>query len=115
MRGGVGVVVKKPKVIGGIGEKKSNGGTQYYLQDRIYEGDVATTTTTHEQFQPNYQVEEKGNLRIRKLTPKECGRLMGVKDEDIDKLKDLSDMVQYHLYGDSIIVDVLMAIFKKML
>lgn len=25
-----------PKVIGGIGEKKSNGGTQWYQQDRVY-------------------------------------------------------------------------------
>ena len=58
---------------------------------------------------------ESENLRIRKLTPKECFRLMGVKDEDSDKLKGMSDMNLYHLAGDSIIVDVLMAIFKKML
>lgn len=107
--------MNKPKVVGGIGEKKSNGGTQFYLQDRIYDGEIATTTTTHEQFQPNYQVEENNELRIRKLTPRECGRLMGVKDEDIDKLSEFSDMVQYHLFGDSIIVDVLMAIFKQVL
>ena len=31
------------------------------------------------------------NLRIRKLTPKECFRLMGVKDEDSDKLQHLSN------------------------
>lgn len=110
----VGVVVK-PHVIGGIGEKKSNSGTQYYLQDRIYEGDVATTTTTHESFQPNYQVEEENELRIRKLTPRECFRLMGVKDEDSNKLNEMSDMVKYHLSGDSIITTVLMAIFGEML
>lgn len=28
-----------PKVIGGVGEKKSNGGTQYYQQDRVYTSD----------------------------------------------------------------------------
>ena len=54
------------------------------------------------------------NLRIRKLTPKECGRLMGVKDEDIDKLT-LSKSAQYHVFGDSIVVDVLMNIFKQLL
>ena len=27
---------EKPKVLGGIGEKKSNSGTQWYQQDRIY-------------------------------------------------------------------------------
>ena len=110
--GGYGVVVNEPRVIGGFGEKKSNGGTQYYLQDRVYDNEIATTTTTHEQFQPNYV---DNQLRIRKLTPKECFRLMGVKDEDSDKLKGMSDMNLYHLAGDSIIVDVLMAIFKKML
>lgn len=55
------------------------------------------------------------NMKIRKLTPKECFRLMGVKDADIDKLKELTDSAKYHLAGDSIVVDVLMAIFKQML
>ncbi len=33
--------LKECKVIGGIGEKKSNGGTQYFQQDRIYSmGDI---------------------------------------------------------------------------
>lgn len=60
--------------------------------------------------------EDLTQYRIRKLTPKECGRLMGVKDEDIDKIAtNQSNSSQYHLYGDSIIVDVLMSIFKKML
>jgi len=106
--------LNKPKVIGGVGEKKSNGGTQYYLQDRIYDGEIATTTTTHEQFQPYYQAEYKKELRIRKLTPKECFRLMGVKDCDSDKL-DASNSVKYHLAGDSIVTTVLMAIFGEML
>ena len=58
----------------------------------------------------------KNNLRIRKLTPKECFRLMGVKDEDFDKVKkNQSDASLYHLAGDSIVVNVLMAIFKEML
>jgi DNA (cytosine-5)-methyltransferase 1 len=54
------------------------------------------------------------DLRIRKLTPKECGRLMGVKDEDIDKIQ-LSGSAKYHIFGDSICTNVLMAIFKEML
>ena len=54
------------------------------------------------------------NYRIRKLTPKECFRLMGVKDEDYEKLNQ-SDSSLYHLAGDSIVVNVLMAIFKEML
>ena len=54
------------------------------------------------------------DLKIRRLTPRECGRLMGVKDSDIDKMK-YSDATLYHLYGDSIVVDVLMAIFRELL
>lgn len=56
------------------------------------------------------------NYRIRKLTPKECFRLMGVKDEDFDKVaKNQSNASLYHLAGDSIVVNVLMAIFKNLL
>lgn len=55
-------------------------------------------------------------LRIRKLTPRECFRLMGVRDEDYDKLKGkFSDIALYHMAGDSIVVNVLMAIFSQML
>lgn len=56
------------------------------------------------------------DLRIRKLTPKECFRLMGVKDEDYERIaKNQSNSSLYHLAGDSIVVNVLMAIFKELL
>ena len=56
------------------------------------------------------------DLRIRKLTPRECFRLMGVKDEDYEKCaKNQSNASLYHLAGDSIVVNVLMAIFKELL
>lgn len=56
------------------------------------------------------------DLRIRKLSPRECWRLMGVKDEDFDKVsKNQSDASLFHLAGDSIVVNVLMAIFKEMI
>lgn len=56
------------------------------------------------------------NLRIRKLTPKECFRLMGVKDEDFDKVaQNQSNASLYHLAGDSIVVNALMAIFRQMI
>jgi DNA (cytosine-5)-methyltransferase 1 len=56
------------------------------------------------------------DLRIRKLTPRECFRLMGVKDEDFEKCaKNQSDSSLYHLAGDSIVVNVLMAIFNELL
>lgn len=56
------------------------------------------------------------NLRIRKLTPKECFRLMGVKDEDFDKVaKNQSDSSLYHLAGDSLITTIMMALFGQMM
>jgi len=56
------------------------------------------------------------DLRIRKLTPKECFRLMGVRDEDYEKVaKNQSDASAFHLAGDSIVVNVLMAIFGEMI
>ena len=105
----VGVCVK-PKVIGGIGEKDSNNGTQWKQQNRIYDENCAITVTT---CCNSYY---KNDLRIRKLTPKECFRLMGVKDEDFENCaKNQSDASLYHLAGDSIVVNVLMAIFGELL
>lgn len=73
----------------------------------------AITTRAGGRMDDNFIIE---NLRIRKLTPKECGRLMGVRDNDIDTMAvNQSNSSQYHLYGDSIVVDVLMAIFGQML
>lgn len=56
------------------------------------------------------------NMRIRKLTPKECFRLMGVKDEDFEKLrKNQSDSSLYHLAGDSLVTLVFCAIMSTMI
>lgn len=51
-------------------------------------------------------------LRIRKLTPKECMRLMGFSDEDYQALVDsgLSSTAIYHCAGDSIITTCLASI-----
>ena len=55
-------------------------------------------------------------VRIRKLTPKECFRLMGFSDKDFEKAKQVnSDSQLYKQAGNSIVVDVLMAIFGEML
>lgn len=52
--------------------------------------------------------------RIRKLTPRECFRLMSVKQDDYEKIAQ-SDSSKYHLAGDAIVVSVLMAIFGSLL
>lgn len=56
------------------------------------------------------------NYRIRKLTPRECFRLMGVSEEDIDKIQSsgISNTQQYKMAGNSIVVDVLYHILRKM-
>ena len=55
------------------------------------------------------------NLRIRKLTPKECWRLMGISDDDFEKAKEVNSNTQlYKQAGNAIVVDVLEAIFKNM-
>lgn len=56
------------------------------------------------------------NYRIRKLTPRECFRLMGVNDADIDKIQaaGISNSQQYKMAGNSIVVDNLYHIFRTM-
>ena len=58
---------------------------------------------------------EKPQYRIRKLTPRACGRLMGVSDEDIDKMAAVNSNTQlYKQFGNSIVVDVMCAMFKNL-
>ena len=164
----------KPKLVGGIGDKKSNGGTRYYQQDRIY--DSESIAMAHPDNLPGgsykYLVKDKlGNkillnkdtkqlretiqnceleqdkvlnldlynrssyeesqtitephhnsqrvfdgLRIRKLTPKECYRLMGFSDEDFEKSAQVptSNAQLYKQAGNSIVVDVLEEILKEL-
>jgi DNA (cytosine-5)-methyltransferase 1 len=56
------------------------------------------------------------NYRIRKLTPRECFRLMGVSESDIDKIQSagISKTQQYKMAGNSIVVDVLYYIFRNL-
>ena len=56
-------------------------------------------------------------FRIRKLTPKECWRLMGFQDEDFEKARSIgmSDTQLYKQAGNSIVVNVLVEIFKKLI
>ena len=55
-------------------------------------------------------------LRIRKLTPKECWRLMGFKDEQFELAQvHQSNSTLYHQAGDSIVVNVLETILKPLI
>lgn len=100
-----------PKVIGGIGEKTSNNGKQYFYQNRIYDSGVATAVATS--FQPNYL---DNAFRVRKLTPKECWRLMGFDDKSFEKAERVCSNTQlYKQAGNSIVVNVLERILENLL
>lgn len=56
------------------------------------------------------------NYRIRKLTPKECWRLMGFDDTDFEKAEKVNSNTQlYKQAGNSIVVNVLEGILKNLL
>ena len=59
---------------------------------------------------------EENNLRIRKLTSKECWRLMGFTDECFEKAKALGvvDTALYKQAGNSIVINCLYYIFKEL-
>lgn len=63
-----------------------------------------------------YEGKVEQSYRIRKLTPKECFRLMGVSEGDIEKIQNsgVSQRQQYKMAGNSIVVDVLEHIFRKL-
>lgn len=85
------------------------------LEIKEKEGLVGTLTTVQKD---NMLLEDKDKKpRIRKLTPKECWRLMGYTDEDFDNAKasGVSNSQLYKQAGNAIVKQVLMAIFKQML
>ena len=62
------------------------------------------------------QTPKDSRIRIRKLTPKECWRLMAFDDADFEKAEKVNSNSQlYKQAGNSIVVAVLEAIFKEML
>ena len=61
------------------------------------------------------ECDEMNNLKIRKLTPKECYRLMGFDDEDFYKAEAVNSNSQlYKQAGNSIVVDVIEKIYEKL-
>ena len=76
-------------------------------------GDVTPTLTASNSENINYI---ESQYRIRKLTPKECWRLMGYTDEDFEKAAKVNSNSQlYKQAGNAIVKQVLMAIFSQMI
>lgn len=166
--------VLEVEVLGGMGEKKSNGATQYFQQDRVYNtekispalngsdvipnivhvkqatkdpapckiggvadlnypdsktrrgrvienGEVSPTLTTENipsVLEPwIWEVDgERYLIRIRKLTPRECWRLMDFSDEDFDKAQAVNSNTQlYKQAGNSIVKNVLCEVFRQLI
>lgn len=96
-----------------------------YLE--AYPGDVVYTNTSTKRgtvqpqsIQTLTTFQDKGvvmnDLRIRKLTPKECFRLMGFDDEDYEKAANVNSNTQlYKQAGNSIVVNVLEEILRNLL
>ena len=83
--------------------------------EQRFEFNTKGTSNTITTVQKDNYVVEK-TYRIRKLTPRECFRLMGMRDDDIDKIQaaGISNTQQYKMAGNSIVVNVLEAIFKNL-
>ena len=103
--------------------------TPHHLKTLVYDlnnNDIMATFDEIE-LKPDSKVESLGDCRfkidgriirfaIRKLTPRECFRLMDVDDKDIDTIQaaGISNSQQYKLAGNSIVVNCLYHLFRKM-
>lgn len=84
------------------------------LEQRLEPNRNDCTNTLTSASKDNYVMQR--NFRIRRLTCRECFRLMGLKDYQIDLIQNakISDTQQYKMAGNSIIVDVLEYIFSNL-
>ena len=102
-----------------------NNTKQGYLEAKAGDGVYTNTSTKRGTVQKGMiqtltTFQDKGvvlpDLRIRKLTPKECWRLMGFDDEDFNKASQVNSNAQlYKQAGNSIVVNVLENILKNLL
>ena len=106
------IIVKEPKLeqVGTL-----NRPTTHDFSNRVYSPDGLARTLMGDGGNQNdkagqYLIDEK----IRRLTPRECFRVMGFKDEEFNKLVGISDTQLYKQAGNSIVVPVLEAIFTNL-
>ena len=110
------VMIKKPSV-NQIGNIVTTGNFKNPQRGRIYSPDglaPALNTMQGGGREPKF-IENKVEYRIRKLTPRECFRLMGFTDNDFDKIHGISNTQLYKMAGNSIVVDVVEGIFNNLL
>ena len=91
------------------------------LVDEI--GEIAShtrTITTKQDRSPNagviyFDYVDNIKSKFRYLTPRECFLLMGFSEEDFEKVSNFPNVVLYKQAGNSIVVNVLEAIFKELI
>jgi len=94
-----------------LNKSKESGGVQPYQQNRVYDiNGLSPTLPAELGGERSHNINTK---KIRRLTPLECWRLQGFRDEEFFSVKDVSDTQLYKQAGNSITVNVLMEIFKK--
>lgn len=102
---------KEPPQISVIGQLK--GGEKGRVVDRNGIGYTLTAT----EYKDPLKIAEPGNartVRIRKLTPRECWRLMGFTDEEFNRIHGISNSQLYKQAGNSIVVNVLSALLSQL-
>lgn len=102
---------------GDRGATFSKGKEAYIADDGIM--NTVTTVFSKDNLIAEIQMEKElqnKRYRIRKLTPRECFRLMDVTDQDIDKIQasGVSESQQYKMAGNSIVVSVMALCFKNL-
>lgn len=102
------------EVVGNLQPDNKWNGNVIRQQNFILGTNGVSKAITAEHYKHQFKIIE--NKSIRKLTPKECFRLMGLLDDEIDTIQKtgISNSMQYKLAGNSIVIDVLAAIFRKM-
>lgn len=94
-------------LISGIKDQEGKGAGKW--------GDICPTLMANNQDLFKLEADEMKKYRIRKLTPRECWRLMGFSDEDFEAAAGVNSNTQlYAQAGNSIVVNVLEAIFGQM-
>lgn len=99
--------------------EKSNaeyGDTIDAFNEKVNKSGYSPTITTRPEGFKTAILPITNNLRIRKLTPTECFRLMGFSDQDVEAARSvkISNSQLYKQAGNSIVVDVLYYIYIEL-
>ena len=87
------------------------------LEAKIVIDGLTRDTLTATEYKDPLKIAEPEHaygVRIRKLTPRECWRLMGFLDEEFDRVHGISNSQLYKQAGNSIVVNVLSALLSQL-